>query len=80
MQAFLQVAGVDRQHLFRRPNFIISRVCGQMAVVFGQLPHVGTVGRQRDGRVDDAVGTTIAGCPPHGPGRALISASGSYLG
>jgi hypothetical protein len=27
-----------------------------------------------------AVGTTIAGCPPHGPGRALISASGSYLG
>jgi hypothetical protein len=27
-----------------------------------------------------AVGTTIAGCPPHRPGRALISASGSYLG
>src|ERR1039458_7714201 len=27
-----------------------------------------------------AVGTTIAGCPPHGPGRALISASGFYLG
>jgi len=27
-----------------------------------------------------AVGTTIADCPPHGPGRALISASGSYLG
>jgi len=44
-----------RRHLFARllarPNFIISRVCGQMAVVFGQLPHVGTVGRQRDGRV-----------------------------
>jgi hypothetical protein len=33
--------------------------------------------------IDDwmiAVGTTIADCPPHGPGRALISASGSYLG
>src|SRR3984893_6892730 len=27
-----------------------------------------------------AVGTTIADCPPHGPGRALISASGSYRG
>ncbi len=27
-----------------------------------------------------AVGTIIADCPPHGPGRALISASGSYLG
>jgi len=27
-----------------------------------------------------AVGTAIAGCPPHRPGRALISASGSYLG
>jgi hypothetical protein len=27
-----------------------------------------------------AVGTLIAECPPHGPGRALISASGSYLG
>jgi len=27
-----------------------------------------------------AVGTTIADCPQHGPGRALISASGSYLG
>jgi len=27
-----------------------------------------------------AVGTVIADCPPHGPGRALISASGSYLG
>ena len=27
-----------------------------------------------------AVGTAVAGCPPHGPGRALISASGSYLG
>ena len=27
-----------------------------------------------------AVGTTIADCPPHRPGRALISASGSYLG
>ena len=27
-----------------------------------------------------AVGTIIADRPPHGPGRALISASGSYLG
>jgi hypothetical protein len=27
-----------------------------------------------------AVGTAVAGCPPHRPGRALISASGSYLG
>ena len=27
-----------------------------------------------------AVGTTIADCPPHGPGRALLSASGSYRG
>ena len=27
-----------------------------------------------------AVGTPVARCPPHGPGRALISASGSYLG
>ena len=26
------------------------------------------------------LGTAIAGCPPHRPGRALISASGSYLG
>jgi hypothetical protein len=26
------------------------------------------------------VGTTISGCPPYRPGRALISASGSYLG
>ena len=26
------------------------------------------------------VGTTITGCPPYRPGRALISASGSYLG
>jgi hypothetical protein len=25
------------------------------------------------------VGTAITGCPPYGPGRALISASGSYL-
>ena len=25
------------------------------------------------------VGTAIAGCPPYRPGRALISASGSYL-
>jgi hypothetical protein len=34
------------------------------------------------GRSGDAiaVGTAVAGCPPHGPGRALISASGSYLG
>jgi len=24
------------------------------------------------------VGTTITGCPPYRPGRALISASGSY--
>jgi hypothetical protein len=27
-----------------------------------------------------AVGTAIAGCPPHRSGRALVSASGSYLG
>jgi hypothetical protein len=27
-----------------------------------------------------AVGTPVARCPPHRPGRALISASGSYLG
>ena len=27
-----------------------------------------------------AVGTAVAGCPPHGSGRALLSASGSYLG
>ena len=27
-----------------------------------------------------AVGTLVAECPPHRPGRALISASGSYLG
>jgi hypothetical protein len=27
-----------------------------------------------------AVGTVIADCPPREPGRALISASGSYLG
>ena len=27
-----------------------------------------------------AVGTVIADCPPRGPGRALISASGSYRG
>jgi membrane protease YdiL (CAAX protease family) len=27
-----------------------------------------------------AVGTPVARCPPHGPGRALLSASGSYLG
>jgi len=27
-----------------------------------------------------AVGTPVTRCPPHGPGRALISASGSYLG
>ena len=26
------------------------------------------------------VGTPITGCPPYRPGRALISASGSYLG
>ena len=26
------------------------------------------------------VGTAITGCPPYRPGRALISASGSYLG
>ena len=31
-------------------------------------------------RLTIAVGTAIAGCPPHRPGRALISASGSYLG
>jgi len=24
------------------------------------------------------VGTTITGCPPYRPGRALVSASGSY--
>src|SRR6267378_3292318 len=27
-----------------------------------------------------AVGTTICRLPPHGPGRALLGASGSYLG
>src|ERR1700687_2123591 len=27
-----------------------------------------------------AVGTPVTQCPPHGPGRALISASGSYRG
>ena len=27
-----------------------------------------------------AVGTPVARCPPHRPGRALVSASGSYLG
>jgi hypothetical protein len=27
-----------------------------------------------------AVGTIIADRPPRGPGRALVSASGSYLG
>jgi hypothetical protein len=27
-----------------------------------------------------AVGTPVARCPPHRPGRPLISASGSYLG
>jgi hypothetical protein len=30
--------------------------------------------------IEIAVGTVIADCPPRGPGRALISASGSYLG
>jgi hypothetical protein len=33
-----------------------------------------------DSQLAIAVGTAVAGCPPHGPGRALISASGSYLG
>jgi len=32
------------------------------------------------GQLVIAVGTPVARCPPHGPGRALISASGSYLG
>ena len=27
-----------------------------------------------------AVGTPVARCPPHRPGRALMSASGSYRG
>ncbi len=38
--------------------------------------------RHREGlsRVASTVGTTISGCPPYRPGRALISASGSYLG
>ena len=31
-------------------------------------------------RLAITVGTTITGCPPYRPGRALISASGSYLG
>ena len=31
-------------------------------------------------QLDIAVGTPVARCPPHRPGRALISASGSYLG
>src|SRR5450756_113436 len=32
------------------------------------------------GQLAIAVGTPVAWCPPHRPGRALISASGSYLG
>src|ERR1019366_315682 len=32
------------------------------------------------GQLAITVGTAITGCPPHRPGRALISASGSYLG
>ena len=39
--------------------------------------HVSAIGA---GSLAIAVGTTITGCPPHRPGRALISASGSYLG
>jgi hypothetical protein len=35
----------------------------------------------KEGQGDEiAVGTIIADRPPHGPGRALLSASGSYLG
>ena len=32
------------------------------------------------GHDEIAVGTPVARCPPHRPGRALVSASGSYLG
>jgi hypothetical protein len=35
---------------------------------------------ERSGQLTIAVGTPVTRCPPHGPGRALISASGSYLG
>src|ERR1035438_6879598 len=51
---------------------------------------LGHIGVRRPGHLDRpnvtrpqvaiAVGTLIAECPPHGPGRALISASGSYRG
>ena len=33
------------------PGCIGCRLRGQMAVVLGQFPHVGTVGGQQDGRV-----------------------------
>jgi hypothetical protein len=41
------------------PDCIVSRLCGQMAVVLGQRPHVGTVGGQRDGRVVGSCRVTV---------------------
>lgn len=37
--------------LLASSDCVVSRPCGQMAVVFGKRPHVGTVGGQRDGRL-----------------------------
>src|SRR5450631_2544566 len=52
--------------------------CGQKV---SQLSRTGRYTQNpSSGHSEIAVGTVIADCPPRGPGRALISASGSYLG
>jgi hypothetical protein len=57
-----------------------GRVGLNYALVPAAAPRVTGLTVISKGLLAIAVGTAIAGCPPHRPGRALISASGSYLG
>jgi hypothetical protein len=50
-----------------------------LAAIVGKSMNVEKLGALY-GSMAITVGTTITGCPPYRPGRALISASGSYLG